>query len=49
MYFAEFVMENKDKVFEIAQENIAHDGVVSTLYEEWEKSEENDEIINFYR
>ena len=48
MYFADFIMSHKEVVFEFAKENEKADNCVFDLYDAWQKSECEDEMINFY-
>lgn len=47
MYFSEYIMTHKERVFEMAEQNAACNEATATLYEEWQSSED-EAIMNFY-
>ena len=48
MAFADYVQENREKVFQLAEQNKKEGRVVSTLYDEWQKEEKKSHMLNIY-
>ena len=48
MAFADYVQENRERGFQLAEKNKKEGKVVSTLYDEWKKEEQKSRMMNFY-